>query len=235
MASTDGFVKPNAPVRVAFAPDVSGQAGRFGEFKVAELHTDTAGAPAYLTTTTRFASPGTYWVRATYLGDSSDAPLSVGDADAAAAVAPGQPMVAVKTPTPADHAGVEPICTRTPECPWHAVSLDDALYATEKRPLVVLFATPKLCQTATCGPTLDTLLGLRSQFEDKVRFVHSEIYADGSGNDPNPQNAPAVVAYKLPGEPVLYLAGADGVVRERIDGLFGTGEAAAALGRLVAS
>ena len=99
----------------------------------------------------------------------------------------------------------------------------------------MLFATPKLCQTATCGPTLDTLLGLRTQFESKVRFLHVEIYADGSGNNPNPPNAPAVAAYKLPGEPVLYTAGADGVVRERIDGLFGTGEAAAALGRLTST
>ena len=54
---------------------------------------------------------------------------------------------------------------------------------------------------------LDTLLGLRTQFESKVQFLHSEIYTDGSGKSQNPQNAPAVLAYHLPGEPVRPAGG----------------------------
>jgi hypothetical protein len=140
----------------------------------------------------------------------------------------GKPMVKTDTPTVDNHAGVEPICTRNPPCPWHDVSLGVAL--SEHRPIALLFATPKLCQTATCGPVLDQLLALKAQFEGKVRFLHSEIYTDNTAQT----NTPAVIAYRLSSEPVLFLAGADGTIRNRIDGLFGHGEAQAALTSLTA-
>ena len=60
-----------------------------------------------------------------------------------------------------------------------------------------------------------------------------EIYTDGSGQNPNPPNTPAVKAYGLPGEPFLFFAGADGKVVDRIDGLFGRGEAQAKLTKLI--
>ena len=234
MAGNDGgFIKPDAPVSVAFAPSAPGGApGTFGATMPASVHLDAGGAPAYSTIVNKFAGAGTFWARVVYKGAHADAAFAVGSAESAAVPAPGQPMVKVPTPIVSDHRGVEPICTRDPACPWHDTSLDTALGAG--LPVAVLFATPRLCQTATCGPVLDTLLSLRSKYEPKVRFVHVEIYTDGSGKATAPKLAPAVEAYHLPSEPVLFLAGADGVVRERIDGLYGAGEADAALGRLVA-
>ena len=94
--------------------------------------------------------------------------------------------------------------------------------------------SPKLCQTAVCGPVLDTMLSVREAFEPKVRFLHVEVYADGSGTNPSPPLSPAIKAYHLEGEPFLFLAGADGKVVQLIDGLFGKSELEAALTRLVA-
>lgn len=80
-------------------------------------------------------------------------------------------MIAVPTPTIADARGTNPICTRQPQCPFHNVSLDAAL--KERRPLVVLFATPARCQTDTCGPVLDVLLEERAAIESSTASAGS--------------------------------------------------------------
>jgi len=230
LAGPDGAIAPTGPVQVAFAPNGSKGPGQFDAFVTPEVHTDAGSVPAYLTVVHRFPSPGVWWVQARYGGKAAIAALQIDDTTTSSVPAPGQPMVRLATPTTADHRGVEPICTRTPACPWHDVSLDAAL--DEHRPMAVLFATPRLCKSATCGPVLDTLLGLKSQFEAKIRFVHLEIYTDGSGTNPNPPNTAAVKAYNLPGEPFLFLAGADGKVVDRIDGLYGTSEVQGKLAKL---
>ena len=236
LLAQDGFIKPEGPVELAFAPAAK-EAGKevFTPFAPAAVHTDAGGAPAYVTITHRFEGPGNYWVQGRYSGQTAKAALQIYAPDDPT-VAPipnvGSPLINVATPTPDNHRGVEPICTRTPSCPWHTPSLDAAL--AEHKPIALLFATPKLCQTAVCGPALDTLLTLKDQFEPRVRFLHVEVYKDGSGNTPNPPLAPAVSAYHLFGEPILFLAGADGKVVERIDGLFGVAEAQEGLNRIVA-
>jgi hypothetical protein len=216
------FIRPDSPVTLAIGPGLS--ADHLGPPITAVIHTDSDPAPSYVTTTYRFPAAGDYWVRVSYKGQTAGAPMQgiLSPATTKAVIA-GMPMISTPTPTVDNHRGVEPICTRSPSCPWHDVSLDAAL--AEHRPLALLFATPKLCQTATCGPVLDQLLALKAQFEGKIRFLHSEIFTDGTAQT----NAPAVSAYRLTSEPVLFLAGADGAIKNRIDGLFGHGEAQAAL------
>jgi hypothetical protein len=139
----------------------------------------------------------------------------------------------VQTHKDADHAGVDPICTRDPQCPFHDVSLDAAL--GEKRPVAAIFSTPALCQSRVCGPVLDVLVKEADAFKDRIRFVHVEVYRSMKVdfNDPNAL-APGMQAYHLTFEPVLFLAGADGVVRERLDGPYDALECRDALGRLAA-
>jgi hypothetical protein len=221
----DNFVRPDpGSVTLQIGPDIS----HLGAPLTVDTHLDADPAPPYLTTIHHFAAPGTYWARVSHQGKTADAPLTVIDPASTPVPVAGRPMISTPTPTVGDHRGVDPICTRQPQCPWHDVSLDTAL--AEHRPLAVLFATPALCQTATCGPVLDRLLELRSQFESPIRFIHSEIYTNMSART----NAPAVQAYHLEGEPILFLAGADRIVRQRIDGLYGRGEAQEALSRLAA-
>lgn len=193
----------------------------------AELHTDGIPLPYYLLRH-RFEQPGTVTVTATADGKTGETALQAQDPATIGVPIPGQPMVSTPSPTVADARGVDPICTAEPQCPLHEVSIDAAL--AEGRPLAVLFATPARCQSRLCGPVLDNLLAQRDGFADRVRFVHAEIFATRTGNG----LAPAVQAYRLESEPFLFLAGGDGVVRERIDNAFDRTEVAAALGRLVA-
>jgi len=198
----------------------------------ARVFTDAAPSPTYFTTDAELAPKGTVWAQATADGKKAVVPIEI--VEAMTGLDHGQRMPAVRTPSPGDNAGLEQVCTRSGgPCPWHDISLDQAL--TQGRPLAVLVATPAFCQTATCGPVLDVLLRAQPEIGDRVGFVHLEVYAarpTGPDISRTPQ-APAVKAFGLASEPVLYTVGADGTVRDRIDGLFGTSEATAALKKLL--
>ena len=75
--------------------------------------------------------------------------------DAPTAIAVGQKAPASKTPTVADVGGdVSKISTDTkPDPAFYQTSVADALAA--HKPFMLVFATPKFCTTAQCGPTLD--------------------------------------------------------------------------------
>jgi hypothetical protein len=193
----------------------------------AVLHKDGIALPYYLIRH-RFDTAGIHDIDAVVQGKKLTTPVEVADAASTKVPVPGKPLVRVATPTVADGRGVNPICTQQPACPLHDVSLDAAL--DEKRPLAVLFATPALCQSRLCGPVLGNLLAARDEFGAKVRMLHVEIYTDLSGKT----TAPAVDAYGLESEPFLFLAGADGVVRERLDNAYDKLEVRDALTRLVA-
>ncbi|HEX3540196.1 MAG TPA: hypothetical protein VHT75_07085 [Acidimicrobiales bacterium] len=226
LAGASGFLSP-APGSVTVQAGADDK--HWGPALPVEWHADTgAQASAYGTTTYRFPAPGTYWLRASYQGMTADSPVAVIDPKSAMIPRAGQKLIRTATPTDANHLAVNPICTRAQECPFHAVSLDAAM--DMNRPLALIFATPALCETATCGPVLDTIVALSSQFAGKITFVHSEIFTALSRNAPN---TPAVLAYHLQSEPLLFLADGTGTITERVDGLFGKAEATAALTRLV--
>lgn len=195
----------------------------------ADVHTGNGTPVPYLLVRHRFEKPGPAVARITFGGRSGEAGIDVQDPASLRFPFPGRPMIATPSPTAAAPLGVDPICTSQPVCPLHDVSLDSAL--AEKRPLAVLFSTPALCKSRFCGPVLDTLVTQQGEFADRVRFLHVEIYTDRAGKT----LAPTVKAYDLPGEPILFLAGADGVVRDRLDNAYDRVEARAALERLVSS
>ena len=198
-----------------------------GQPVTAEVHQDGIPLP-YLLVRHRFAEPGIVQVGVTFKGATAKAALQVVDGQGLKEPYPGKPMIVTPSPTAAATLGVDPICTADPICPLHDVSLDALL--AEKRPTAVLFSTPARCQSRLCGPVLDNLLAQRAAFGDRVRFHHVEIYKARTGND----LSPTVNAYGLSQEPILFLTGPDGIVRERLDNAVDKTEMKAALERLVA-
>ena len=66
-----------------------------------------------------------------------------------------------------------------------------------------------------------------------MRVVHLEVYRSLKvGFSSRDALSPGMQAYHLTFEPVLFFAGADGVIRERLDGPFDAVECRDALGRL---
>jgi len=222
---TLAFLNDNASGPIT--PDDSVRFTIDGQEVPAELHTDGIPLPYFLLRR-RFERPGFVTVQATMGDKQGETTVEVVDPAKAEVALIGRPMISTPTPTVADSRGVEPICTREPLCPLHEISLDTAL--AQKRPLTVLFATPARCQSQLCGPVLDNLLTVREGFADKVDFIHVEIFATRTGNE----LAPAVQASKIQSEPFLFLVGADGIVRERLDNAYDRTEARSALERLLA-
>ena len=67
----------------------------------------------------------------------------------------------------------------------HEVDFADAV---GKKPIVLLFATPLLCQSRVCGPVVDIAEQVKDEFRDQADFIHMEIYNDNEiAKGPRPQ------------------------------------------------
>ena len=172
-----------------------------------------------------FEQPGTY--QGVVLTRGARVPFALEVKPAAEEPVIGSMASRAPSPTKQNPLGVDPICTRQPPCPLHAVSLSDVIGTG--RPVAVLFATPALCQTRYCGPVLDELLSVRKTFEDRVTFVHVEIYRSNRGVD----LAPTVTAWNIQYEPWFFTVDGTGAIRGRLDSAFGRDEITPLLQSLV--
>ena len=140
---------------------------------------------------------------------------------------PGEAAPKVHTPTRDDVADISEIDTRVPPGTMHEDDLADVL---GRKPVVLLFATPALCQSRVCGPVVDVAEQVKRERGDEAAFIHMEIYND---NIPDPKNLRSQVkAYNLPTEPWLFVIDADGKISTRIEGAFSAAELEEALDRM---
>ena len=190
----------------------------------------------------RFPSPGTYAVLAIAkvggrLVASDPIPVTVSAHDPVPAV--GSPAPRTHTPTLASVGGdVSQIDTRQPPDTMHATDLADVL---GRKPVILLFATPALCQSRVCGPVTDLAEEVKAE-SAQATFIHNEIYLDNTikpgcleGTRPQGQCVrPQVLAYHLPSEPWLFAIDRHGRIVARIEGAFDKQELEAAVHRAVA-
>ena len=141
---------------------------------------------------------------------------------------PGDPAIASKTAVATTPEEIARICTADPVDDMHGISLDEAL--SNGKPTVLLFATPALCTSRVCGPSLEAVEALENQYGDQANFLHVEIYPERDYNKP----AAAVEEWHLPSEPWLFLIDGAGTVVERYEGGIGLTELAPAVQQLVA-
>jgi hypothetical protein len=143
------------------------------------------------------------------------------------APATGSRAPASRTPTLRSTGGdLAALTTSTkPDRALYRSSVAEALAA--KEPFVVSFATPKYCQSRTCGPVVDVVSAVRKRLAGTgVRFIHVEIYED---NDPAKGTNRWVDQWKLPTEPFTFVVDRQGVIRAKLEGAFSAGELAAAV------
>jgi hypothetical protein len=173
--------------------------------------------------------PGRYWIVAAPAG-SRVRGLGTLDVQAASqSPAIGSKAPPSRTPTIAStHGDFAQLTTRTPpDKGLLRYSVAGSLAA--HKPFVVVFATPKFCTSRTCGPVVDVVDAVRRRFRrTDVRFIHVEVY---KRNNPSLGVNAFMRQWRLPGEPWIFLVGADGRIKAKFAGPVSAGELAAAVRR----
>jgi hypothetical protein len=135
----------------------------------------------------------------------------------------GQRAPVVHTPTVGEVSDISQIDTRVPPDDMHSEDLAKVL---GKKPVVLLFATPALCQSRVCGPVTDEAEQVKQEFGDRVAFIHQEVYNNNSIQDgPRPQ----MTAYGLQTEPWCFIIDRSGKVSSVLQGPFSVQELEAAV------
>ena len=107
-----------------------------------------------------------------------------------------------------------------PDPELYRTTVADAL--DEGVPLLVAFATPAYCQTATCGPQVDVLKQIKDRYSGRINVIHVEVY----DNPPEIRDAglevgkltPVMAEWGLPSEPWTFVVDAEGIVRAKYEG-----------------
>ena len=164
-----------------------------------------------------FDSAGEWGAEVAIRGEGIDETLktSFSVAEESSSPAIGEVPPATDTPTAEDVPKLSQISTdKNPDPRFYEKSIEDALKAND--PFVVIFATPKFCQTQTCGPMLDIVQGVAEDFP-KMTFVHVEPYelpADPS----NLQPVKAALEWGLQSEPWTFVLDSEGAVVAKYEG-----------------
>ena len=178
----------------------------------------------------RLARPGTYTLVAEPEGARIQGLATLKVARHPQAPAVGDRAIPSRTPTLASvHGQAAELTTASPpdlSLLRYSVADSVAVHA----PFVLVFATPKFCNSRTCGPVVDVVRAVQRRFAGRgVRFIHVEVYTD---NDPAQGFNRWFREWRLPSEPWIFLVGRDGRIEQRFEGSVSVAELSAAAGRL---
>lgn len=125
----------------------------------------------------------------------------------------GQRAIPIHTQTVHDVKKVSQLTTRVP--PDTNLLQDDFASVLGKKPIVLVFATPALCQSRVCGPVVDVAEQVKASFGNRVAFIHQEIYKN---NQVNQGLRPQLLKWRLESEPWTFVINASGIITSRIEG-----------------
>ena len=144
----------------------------------------------------------------------------------------GQPAPQSHNQTVKDVPDVSYIDSGRPPDDMHQVSIADAIAA--QRPTLVIFASPALCQTATCGPEVKVAQSLEPAYHGRLTFIHVEPYQLKPTPDAT-KESPVALEWRLQSEPWIFLIDSKGIIRSRFEGPTATDEVKAAIDQLLAA
>lgn len=124
----------------------------------------------------------------------------------------GEQLPPFDTPTVDDANGVDPICTRPEQCPFHQITLTEAL--ANDRPTALLISTPGFCQTDVCGPSVEFLIDVVGGRSD-INVIHAEVwqnYAIDVEAGDFPVVAPLIDEWQLEFEPSIFVTDPSGTI-----------------------
>jgi hypothetical protein len=229
LATKDGVVE-GATVQVWLAKDEQSEAaGPFpaqwyplrGYDETKDMSPRSPVAVGVYSVDVDFSSPG-IWTVAGVVESSSGRAVgtqAVPVVDSKVIAALGSKALSVATPVATTDHALREICTRNPPDRMHYISLDNAL--RNGRPTVVSFATPLLCESQMCGPTVDEqILVFEGYGKGQANFIHVEEFLPGADLKPPPATvrnlSPAFKKWGFMDEPWVIVIDAHGVVTGRL-------------------
>jgi hypothetical protein len=176
----------------------------------------------------RLPKAGRYWLVARPIGGRPIGGIRELDVKRRSATpAVGAKAFPSRTPTLATAPATRLTTRRPPDVNLLRYSVAASLAA--RRPFVLVFATPRFCESRTCGPVVDVVEAARRRFARRgIRFIHVEIYRD---NNPATGENQWVREWNLPSEPWTFLVGEDGRIEAKFEGSVSFRELAAAIRR----
>ncbi len=156
-------------------------------------------------------------------------------------IAVGDQAPASDTPTLADVGGdVTKISTDTdPVTAFYETSVADAVAA--KKPFVLVFATPKFCASAQCGPTLDRIKPIAAAHPDltfinvepyELKLVEGQLQPVLTGDPAQLTPVAAANEWRLAAEPWVFVVDSEGKVTASFMLIFSDEELEAAIAAL---
>ena len=100
-------------------------------------------------------------------------PLEVKETSFTPAVGSEPPMIANKTLDDVIHLG-QLTSWSTPDPDLYQESIPDAL--AKDAPVLVVFSSPSLCTSPTCGPQIEAVQEVKDRFKGQASFIHVEVY-----------------------------------------------------------
>jgi hypothetical protein len=178
--------------------------------------------PRFYSVNVEFPQPGAWWIVVEPEGESLRATAVARVRRTTVSPAVGTKAYPSKNPTVADAPAASITTARPPDTPLLRYSIADSLKA--HAPFVVVFATPALCQSRTCGPVVEVVNAVRKlRGRSDVRFIHVEVYEN---NDPQQGVNRWMREWKLPSEPWVFVVDRNGVIRAKFEGPVSLGELA---------
>ncbi|MCH7738345.1 MAG: hypothetical protein IH872_13220 [Chloroflexi bacterium] len=131
----------------------------------------------------------------------------------------GSPAPASVTHTAANTDDISHITSSPePDLDLYELSVHEALQ--QDKPLVIVFATPAFCVSATCGPQVGELSKVKDRVGDQANYIHVEVFEDPhllEGERPTGDRVPAVSEWGLPTEPWTFVIDSQGLVQAKFE------------------
>ena len=220
--SESGPVKADEAEAAFFSPPVS-EGSEAYEVKTARFRPWPLGGLGVYTTRVSFDRAGTWGLLVSITGQdgstrSTRNVLEVKESSATPAV--GSPAPSSKNKTSRDVSELKELTTaQEPDPELYEFTIAEAL--ANDAPFVVVFATPALCQSATCGPQVDVLEGIKEKYKDSSAvFIHVEIIDNPNealGDLSAARTAPVVDEWGLPSEPWTFIVDGQGLVAAKFE------------------
>jgi len=161
-------------------------------------------------------------------GSLARARITVTVADAPQTPALGSPAPRSRNLVASDVRDLREIDTsQKPDPRLHQVRIADVI--AQRKPQLIVFATPQFCTSRMCGPVVDIVRQLLPGYNKRVAFTHQEIWQDFASK----KVFPTVEEWRLVSEPWIFIVDSEGIIRAKFEGLVTGRELEAALEELL--